>query len=169
MKIIDNLLSEPDFDLIKKRLVYSNDLSWGWSPQKVFKDDGTDTLVSMIYQGHEPKQKDHFVTLYTLFNEVLDVVSWYRIKINCTWKRQEYRVYGYHQDYGKHSDERVKHAKTAIFYCTTTDGPTVFEDPHESVDCLENRLLIFNGSRKHSGTTHTEGNERRIVINFNYF
>ena len=169
MKIIDNLLSEQDFNIIKKRFIYNPSFYWTWNPQKVFKGDGQETLVSTIYKGHKPHLDDHFITLHTFFAAHLDVIGSHRIKVNCTWKTTTYKVDGYHNDYGGLSDERIANMKTAIFYCTTTDAPTVFDAPHESVDCIENRLVIFEGSRRHSSTTHTEGNERRIVINFNYF
>ena len=169
MKIIDNVLSEQDFNIIKERLLYSPEFLWSWNPNKVQKGDGKETLVSTIYKKHKPVQESTFITLHSLFAKTLDVIGWHRIKINCTWKTTEYIVDGYHHDYGGLSDERIAHMKTAIFYCTTTDAPTVFDVPHQSVDCIENRLVIFEGSRRHSSTTHTEGNQRRIVINFNYF
>tara|TARA_R100001463_G_scaffold31973_1_gene71888 strand:- start:3361 stop:3858 length:498 start_codon:yes stop_codon:yes gene_type:complete len=165
MKIVDKFLTDQNFNSLKEELIYNQNVPWLWSDRKVHKGDGTDTLVHMIYRDHKPTS-DYFKKVHSYFSLLLDVSSWLRIKMNCTWLDQESKVFGYHTDIGDLSNQQ---AKTAIYYCTTTNGPTVFEDSKEEVDCIENRLLIFDSTRRHSGQSHTEGPARRLVINFNYF
>ena len=165
MKIIDKFLTDENFNLLKEELIYNKNVPWLWSDRKVFKGDGTDTLVHMAYQCQKPTS-DYFNTIHTYFSLLLNVSSWVRIKMNCTWLDKEPKIFGYHTDIG---DIPNQQAKTAIYYCTTTNGPTVFEDNGEKVDCIENRLLMFDSTRRHSGQSHTEGPSRRLVINFNYF
>ena len=54
-------------------------------------------------------------------------------------------------------------------YLNDTNGPTVFRDNDKSVQCIKNRLLIFPSTERHSGSSHTEGDDLRMVVNFNYF
>lgn len=56
---------------------------------------------------------------------------------------------------------------TAIYYLNTTDGPTVFENGVK-VDCVANRLVIFDSRLRHASTRCTDS-KRRCVINFNFF
>ena len=57
--------------------------------------------------------------------------------------------------------------KTAIFYINTTNGYTEFESGVR-VSSVANRVCIFNSNLNHRGVTHTEGDQQRIVVNFNY-
>ena len=165
MRVIDNLLTQDNFNGLKKELIYNKKVPWYWSDRKVTQGDGTDTLVHMVYRDMKPKS-EFFHLIHTYFSALLNVTSWYRIKMNCTWRETKPKIFGYHTDIG---DVANKNIKTAIFYCTTTDGPTVFQDTQEEVECIENRLLIFDSTRLHSGQSHIYAPARRIVINFNYF
>tara|TARA_R100001463_G_scaffold127684_3_gene185890 strand:- start:213 stop:710 length:498 start_codon:yes stop_codon:yes gene_type:complete len=165
MKIIDKFLTDQNFNSLKQELIYNKNVPWLWSDRKVYKGDGTDTLVHVAYQGQKPTS-DYFNIIHTYFSSLLNVSSWIRIKMNCTWLDKEPKIFGHHIDVG---DIPNQQAKTAIYYCTTTNGPTIFEDNGDTVECIENRLLMFDSTRRHSGQSHTEGPARRLVINFNYF
>ena len=58
-------------------------------------------------------------------------------------------------------------AKTGIFYINNTNGPTVFEN-RKTIDCVENRMVIFPCDYRHAGSSHTTESER-IIINFIWF
>ena len=70
-------------------------------------------------------------------------------------------------EHGYHVDHPYLNAKTASFYLNTCDGYTAFED-NQKVESKENRIVIFNSSKKHTGTSVTNSN-RRVVLNLNYF
>ena len=65
----------------------------------------------------------------------------------------------YHHDYDD--------MKTAVFYINTNNGYTEFENGVR-VNSVANRVCIFDSHLKHRGTTHSEGSNQRIVVNFNY-
>mgnify|MGYP002012765708 CR=1 FL=1 len=69
----------------------------------------------------------------------------------------------FHTDY----IELNKDVKTAILYINTNDGYTEFESGVR-VSSVANRVCIFDSNLRHRGTTHTEGDQQRIVVNFNY-
>ena len=86
-----------------------------------------------------------------------------------TWKEQTQRVYGYHCDYLEPDVDKFKHMTTSVFYLNNTNGPTIIEESQKKVECIKNRLVTFDTNISHSAMSHTEGDNPRIVINFNYF
>lgn len=54
---------------------------------------------------------------------------------------------------------------TCIFYINTCNGYTEFENGIK-VDSVENRMLIFNPTLMHRGTT-TSNSQKRVVLNIN--
>ena len=169
MNIRDQALSDHSFKLLQKRVINNKEIPWFWNDHKVKENDGTDTLVHMVYRDMKILS-EQFSTIHSLFSIPLNICTWFRIKVNCTWREDSSRVFGWHRDFGPCEDPiKFKDMKTAIYYCTTTNGPTVFKDSDDKIECIENRLLTFDSNKFHSGMSHTEGDARRIVINFNYF
>ena len=89
----------------------------------------------------------------------LNIDSLIRIKSNLNMKTDTIIKHGFHRD-GDGS------FIVAIYYVNTNDGYTEFEDGTQ-VESIENRLLVFDSSLKHTGTTCTNA-KVRCVINFNY-
>ena len=56
--------------------------------------------------------------------------------------------------------------KTAIFYLNTNNGYTLFEDS-KKVDCVENRIAIFDSNKRHTGVTTTD-TQSKVVLNINW-
>tara|TARA_Y100001963_G_C6734164_1_gene425461 strand:- start:193 stop:696 length:504 start_codon:yes stop_codon:yes gene_type:complete len=138
---------------------------------KVRKGDDIQCLSHIVYEDHN-RTSDMFNLIHTYFSVPLDISSWWRIRICLTWKESISRVFGYHTDYDENiscNDYKYEHMKTAIYYLNDTNGPTVFRDSDKSVQCVKNRLLIFPSTERHSGSSHTEGDDLRMVVNFNYF
>jgi hypothetical protein len=84
-----------------------------------------------------------------------------RIKANLTPRADKIIQHGFHVD--------ISHfkGKTAIYYINTTNGYTVFENGTK-IESVENRMVIFDSTIKHTGTTCTDS-RNRCVINFNYY
>ena len=165
MNVRDNLLDESGIGELTSEII---DLPYRLRPHKVFIGDGINCFVNVVYQEYTPKS-DIFKLLHNYFCCHLDLVSWVKIKINLTLKDQESKLWGWHTDHDS-SVEKPQYAnmKTSIFYLNDTNGPTVFKDGTE-VECVRNRLVTFPSNTIHSGKSHTEGDDERIVINFNYF
>lgn len=95
-----------------------------------------------------------------------------RAKLNVVPKTSTKMHEGFHVDF-EYEDERdpsiKRHAHHAVglLYMNTTNGPTVFEDGEE-IDCIENRLVIFDGLRPHTSTSCTD-QKMRVALNTNYF
>ena len=77
----------------------------------------------------------------------------------CTKTKQ---VFGFHTDFPWNYKWN-----TAIFYINTNNGKTLFKH-NKQISSRENRVAIFDGRLKHTGTTCTDA-KNRIVINLNYF
>ena len=82
-----------------------------------------------------------------------------RIKANLTLKTPTPKESSFHID--------GNDITTAIFYINTNNGYTEFESGVR-VSSVANRVCIFDSNLTHRGTTHTEGDHQRIVVNFNY-
>ena len=63
-----------------------------------------------------------------------------------------------------HTDRSVPH-KVALFYVTTCNGFTILKN-QPKINCLENRMLLFDGFIEHHSVTSTDF--PRCVFNINY-
>jgi len=165
MQVIDNFLDYNSFLNIQETF-FSHDCKWEWS-EVVEKDElmaGVSDLdncqfVHGLYRGAMPQSR-----LFECIVPVLDklnVAAIIKIKANLNQRTSEIIEHGYH------TDQRYPHSKTAIFYLNTCDGYTSFEN-EGIVESVENRIVIFDSNKKHTGTSLTN-DPRRIVININYF
>ena len=91
----------------------------------------------------------------------LNPESIYGIKANLTTKKEINHKALIHVDTSK------ENIKTAVYYCNTNNGSTLFQNG-KKVDSKGNRIVIFDGHQKHCGVDCTDENVR-VVINFNYF
>lgn len=161
----DNVLDDGNFGEVRDEILK---LPYQLMDHKVYSGDETDCFVNIAYFADTPKS-DIFELLHSCFCCPLDIVTWFRLKINITLKDQESKIWGWHVDYQSFGEKpQYANMKTSIFYLNNTNGPTVFKDGTE-VECVKNRLVTFPSTMIHSGKSHTEGDSRRIVINFNYF
>lgn len=114
-------------------------------------------------QPNNPYVSDHISLIYPI-SEKLNVKQPLRIKANLTPITPELVVYGLHTDFDWNGNGNV--FKTAIYYVNSNNGYTVFENG-DRVDSVANRICIFNGNIRHSGTSCTD-QRFRCVINFNF-
>jgi hypothetical protein len=159
-EIYDNFLEKNDFDLISG-VFFSDQINWFFSKnidEKIKENSfGHNFFCHMIYQDNQVCS-DHFRILRPIL-EKLDVKSIIRIKANM------YLNQGKYVKHRPHSDFSFQH-KTALFYLNNNNGHTIIDDT--KIESVENRVVLFDGSIKHSSTNCTDKN-RRLNINFNYF
>jgi len=167
IEIIDNYLSEELYNDIKFTLTESD---FPWYLQKNHK---VGKLLTPLEDSRIDFQfihgfyrdfcfQSHYYKLLIPIIDQLKPSALIRIKANLTTYANKVMPFHYHID----NEEHVK-CKTAIYYVNTTNGPTIFETGEE-IECIGNRMIIFNSTIKHTGTTHT--NEKfRCVLNFNYY
>ena len=165
MQVNDNFLDYNSFFNIQQTF-FSHDCKCEWS-DVVEKDElmaGVSELdncqfVHGLYRGAMPQSR-LFECIVPLLDK-LNVAAIIKIKANLNQRTSKIVEHGYH------TDQRYPHSKTAIFYLNTCDGYTSFKN-EGIVESVENRIVIFDSNKKHTGTSLTN-DQRRIVININYF
>ena len=158
MQVIDNALSESDFNKIKS-VFLSNLFPWFYNEEVAFEGDSNDDyyFIHMLYDYCKP-----FSTHYDLILPVLDILkpkSLIRIKANM------YSNINKFVEHSPHKDFNYEH-KGAILYLNTNNGYTKIGD--DKIESKENRLLLFDSSKLHNSTNCTD-TKTRVNINFNYF
>ena len=157
IQIIDNFLSEEEFKSIQSFMM-GGEFRWFYADGKAFVDDGSFHMIHMFFQPEVGLNSEH-ITMWNTFMNKVEAKKCERIKANLTFKTPTIELSEYHSDYDD--------MKTAIFYINTNNGYTEFESGVR-VNSVANRVCIFNSNLNHRGVTHTEGDQQRIVVNFNY-
>ena len=155
MKIIDNFLNDNDFKLVKDTFQVSN-FPWYYTPFQVKPGDNSFMFCHLFV--NDDKRHSLFTDSMRPFLNKLNIKKLLRIKANLTTKKQVQIKGEMHTDF--------KNCTTAIWYLNTNNGYTLFENGNK-VECVENRMVIFDSNLKHCGVESNDS-ETRIVINFNY-
>ena len=158
IKIIDNFLSEEEFESIQSYMM-GGEFNWFYSEGRSYGDDGSYQMLHMFYQADVGSNSKH-LPMWNIFMKNVEAKECKRIKANLTFRTPTIEPASWHIDY---DDD----GKTAVFYINTNDGYTEFESGVR-VSSVANRACIFDSNLKHRGTTHAEGDQQRIVVNFNY-
>ena len=160
VKVIDNFLPKDLFAEMQYKIL-SNEFPW-------YYNNG-------IVDSH---QKNKYQFVHTFFNcdinfsnlhneyynfidpclHKLGVKHLKRVKANLNPKTIFHRNGGFHCD--------IKNVTTSIFYINTNNGWTKFKDGCK-VECIENRMVIFDSNIEHAGFSCTD-QKRKVVVNFNY-
>ena len=157
IKVIDNFLPEEEFQSIQS-LMLGSQFYWFYQKGRTADDDGLYLMLHMFYQPEVGENSDYLPMWNTFMNKV-EAKKCMRIKANLTFKTSTIESGPFHYDF--------EDMKTAVFYINTNNGYTEFESGVR-VSSVANRVCIFDSNLKHRGTTHTEGDQQRIVVNFNY-
>jgi hypothetical protein len=169
IKIIDDFLSAEEY-LIMKNVILGNSFPWYMANYILTKDNikcdiKYDYQLTHDFYRFMAPRSDHFITLTSLLQKI-DPFSIISIKCNLNPGLDSHIEYGYHVDY---TDNRCHGLKTAIYYFTTTNGKTLIKDMEDivEVDCIENRLVIFDADMEHTGISCTDS-KFRCLLNLNY-
>ncbi|MCP9927773.1 2OG-Fe(II) oxygenase [Cyanobium sp. CH-040] len=172
MEVVDQFLPEDDLRCIRARIMGS-DFPW-------FFNDSVDYLPG--HPGHDAANLDdyQFTHLFYLargedgsprgrlslemplllpLTRRLGIKRAVRIKANLNPRTERRTQYHFHTD-------TSQHCWTAVYYLNTNNGLTVFEDGR-TVESVENRIVIFDSSVRHTGTSCTD-QKVRLVINLNF-
>lgn len=170
-EIIDNFLPQEYFDNIKNTF-FPQDLNdsnnFAWNYQKgIVRDPGlgptgyeeNDWIYTrQLYSSDNGLRYDKYYSMVKPIIDKLKVKKLFDIRANLLVPTLK------HIQHEFHTDRKVPH-KVALFYVTECDGFTILKDTTE-VKCIENRMLIFDGSIEHCSVTSTD--YPRSVININY-
>ena len=175
MRVIDNFLSNDEFQKIRDGILFEGDFVWSLSHGKT-PDQCEDDL-----ELQERVKDVNFQFVHTFFDDSqwysnkaqlivplfqnLDYLSLIRIKANLTMPSSSITSYGFHTDV--HPDVSLGRSfNTAVFYLNDNDGHTLFENG-DKVDSVANRIVIFDGNTKHAASTFTNA-PWRAVVNLNW-
>ncbi len=163
-QIINNFLPRDEFLAIKKSIL-SEQFPWTFFdksyPNGACEERFNCQFVHILYQS--PTYTSKYLDIINPILKKLSHQVFIRAKANLTTATEKIQVYGYHVDV---PDSVAKISKTAIFYLNTNNGFTQFQDG-EQIESVENRILIFDSTELHSGTSCTD-QKYRAVINFNF-
>ena len=157
IQIIDNFLPEEEFKSIQSFMM-GGEFRWFYGDGRAYNDDGKYLMIHMFFQPEVGSNSEH-INMWNTFMQQVGAKKCYRIKANLTFKTSTIEPAPFHYDY--------KDMKTAIFYINTNNGYTEFESGVR-VESVANRVCIFDSNLEHRGTTHSEGGNQRITVNFNY-
>ena len=164
IEVIDNFLPDLEYKQLHKGITNST-FPWYYNNGKVMKGDGLMQMTHCFYRG--VNAHSNWLVLIKPIYEKLNITAPLKIKANTTFGRSEKLQTKFHVD---GSGEDLTHRKTAIFYLSETNGPTLFKDPEREVECKQNRLVKFDTHHEHAAVLHEgDPSSRRIVINFNYY
>ena len=166
-EVIDNFLSKEEHTLIKETLMGTgSDFPWYFYDLIVYEnsDDEIERLHNFqfnhIFYNTDFGRSNQYYLVDRLVNK-LNAFPVLRVKANMNPYSPKKVLHGMHVDYGNF------YGKTAVYYVNTNNGQTIFDDG-TSIDSVENRILIFDADRLHTGTTCTD-QKVRCVINVDYF
>ena len=154
MKVIDNFLDQDSFNHFKN-IITGQYFPWYFNNQKVLDDNHLDNyqFVNTFKDGNTA------MPLLDVFKEKLNVSNFLRAKLNCTTRTNKIFEFKSHRDLDVN-------CLVSIFYVNSNNGYTKFENG-EKIESIENRLITFDNSLKHNGTTSTNS-QTRIVLNLCY-
>lgn len=159
MKVIDNYLPREQFENISKHILHPNFMwkYWDRVSDKTDKDDVWNSKFTHV--AFENIQLTDAVNVLADFINSVGCKALKRIIINSYPWTPEVKEHAPHKDYD------FKH-KGALLNLSTCDGYTYVEG--EKVMSVANRVILFDPSKSHYGTT-TSSNKRRVIVNMNYF
>ena len=158
-KIIDNFLSEDEY--LKIRYMMLDDwrnFPWFYTPHVADEEDKNIYFIHTFQEQKCDVESPYLHNLHTILKK-LNIDDLWRVKGNLYPNQNKFIEHNTHVDY----DEPHQ---AAIYYINTNNGYTKFEDGTK-VDSVANRLLLFDGSKKHASTNCTN-DKIRVNINFNY-
>jgi len=170
-KIIDNFLSEEDFVSIQSTFFpqdLSNPNNFTWNYQKgIVRDPDLGPTgyeehdwiyVRSLYSTDNGLKFDRFYPIIKPILNKLNHKKLFDIRANLLVPTKTH----IHHEF--HTDRKVPH-KVALFYVTTCNGFTILKDIAK-VECVKNRMLLFDGDIEHHSVTSTDF--PRCVVNTNY-
>jgi|TARA_R110002050_G_scaffold112114_4_gene226163 hypothetical protein len=167
-KITDDFLDNETFQQLKS-IILNPLFDWNYVPMTdSLGEDPTKSsgqFVHLAYANCVPKTT-FFNSLLPVLNR-LNVTTLNRVKLNLQPRTNEIVKGISHVDMAGEMDlETMRTWTTSVYYINSNNGYTEFESG-ERIESKENRMVEFQSTMLHRGTTCTD-EQTRVVINFNY-
>ena len=170
-KVIDNFLLQKDFELIvnaffPQDLNNPNNFTWNYQKGIVRDPDLGPTgyeehdwmYVHPLYSSDNGLKFDKHYPVVKPIVDKLKAKKIFDIRANLLVPTDEHVYHEFH------TDRNIPH-KVALFYVTDCNGFTILKDTAK-VECMQNRMLLFDGSIEHHSVSSTD--HPRCAININY-
>ena len=157
MQIVENFLNDQDFKNIKHNLL-NIDLPWYFN-EKCLSDETKDQHYQFSHIFFNNHQKEQFYQLIQPLVDKINPAAIHRIKANCNPKTEKIIETGMHEDT---FDNRFT---SSVFFINDNNGYCRIGD--QKIYSKENRLVTFNSTTRHTGSTCTN-TIRRVLINLVY-
>lgn len=160
VRIYDDFLPKEKFEEIKN-LLCGDCLPWYLNNYTTYPNnpDKEDFQFTHTFYRDYVVTSDYFYILQPLI-EKINPAAILRIKANLTTYNGKNYQYPFHVDIPNYS------GKSAIYYINNNNGKTLFENG-ETIDSVENRLIIFDTTIRHTGYMSTD-TKTRCLINLNF-
>lgn len=178
-RIIDNFLPAEEWNYIKSHLVDLGTVKYEVMNEyktieqyQIVSDANKDLkyedilkihFVHSFYDSyaHPHKPSDEFPILKPII-DIMNPAGIQRIKANVSPSQKHKLTYPWHLD--RYNMDGIL---TAVYYINTNNGNTILKVDDEDVviDSVANRLVVFDGTLLHSGTTCSD-QLYRSIINF---
>lgn len=155
--VIDNFLPQEEFKKIYELVVTNDFFPWYLNKGLVHHNDGGYQFTHSLIN----KKGEIISTFYESFLPFFHKINAERImkaKINLTTKTSK------NEDTEAHIDDE-RELRACILYLNSNNGYTFFGD--KKIMSVENRIVFFNTTFLHGGSTCTDENVR-MVLNVNY-
>ncbi|WP_415303394.1 hypothetical protein [Candidatus Pelagibacter sp. Uisw_090] len=159
MKIIDNFI-DPNAFIVLAKVILEAKFPWYFVNGKSELHDGDFQFTHLFVDDGGKIVSKYFKILMPIIRKI-NPEKIYRIKANLTTKKDS------NKKSLMHTDTNIENIKTAVFYCNTNNGSTLFQNG-KKISAIANRIVIFDGHQKHCGVDCTD-ESIRTVININYF
>jgi len=166
VQVIDNFLKEEEIQTIVDKTIYDwnfplyyNDVKV--NPKKSSAGDHDYQFTHLFYMNESASSQ--YIEVIQPVLDRLNFGSLVKIKLNLQLKYTSIEEFDLHNDLG----EDYGHAKSAVFYLNDNNGYTRFENG-ERIISKRNRMVIFDQSLKHTGSTCTDA-KFRAVLNINFY
>jgi hypothetical protein len=159
MKVIDNFLDTKIYINLTK-VIMETRFPWNFVNGKTEFQDGDFQFTHLFVDDGGKIVSPYYKILFPIMKK-LNTEKVYRVKANLTTKKEK------NNKSLMHTDTSLENIKTAVYYCNTNNGSTLFQNGKQ-INSKANRIVIFDGHQKHCGVDCTNENVR-VVINFNYF
>ena len=162
LKIYDNFLSDADYKVVSSALT-AHRFPWYFNNNIAGTNEGVDGYQFVHSFFNVSKVYDVDTEYSNFINPIWNKLApkyMLRAKANLRPRTKEHFRSNFHVDMNLGQT-------TAIYYLNSNNGSTVFKDSGDKVESVANRLIVFDGSIEHAGTSCTD-DSRRVVLNINY-
>lgn len=156
-EIIDNALPLEYFNKIKD-IIFSYNINWFYCDHLSDASDNKYYFFRHTIYEDDTIKSDYFDLFHPIF-KIIGINKLIRVYLNL------YPNINKKVESTFHVDQHFPH-KVAILYFNTTNGPTTLSN-ESKIECIQNRLVKFDGSIYHKAGFCTD-DKRRIILNINY-